>query len=99
MVTTGFVCLRAVIQSATIGNSFGGIDMSRVTVELEFPQDWKRFQMPVALKARLISLLDEQDKTGKLSKAEREEAQALTELVDLLSLMKLRAERAGLNQR
>ena len=27
--------------------------------------------MPAALKARLSSLLDEQDKTGKLSKAER----------------------------
>ena len=76
-----------------------GIDMSSVTVELELPQDWKRFQMPVALKARLNSLLDEQDKFGKLSKAEREEAQALTELVDLLSLMKLRAERAGQNKR
>jgi len=88
-----------VVQSPAIGNSFGGIDMSSVTVELELPQDWKRFQMPVALKARLNSLLDEQDKTGKLSKAEREEAQALTELVDLLSLMKLRAERAGLNNR
>ena len=76
-----------------------GIDMSSVTVELELPQDWKRFQMPVALKARLNSLLDEQDKFGKLSRAEREEARALTELVDLLSLMKLRAERAGLNKR
>jgi hypothetical protein len=69
--------------------------MSSVTVELELPQDWKRFQMPAALQARLSSLLDEQDRTGKLSKAEREEAQALTELVDLLSLMKLRAERGG----
>jgi len=68
--------------------------MSRVTVELELPQDWKRFQMPAALKARLSSLLDEQDRTGKLRKAEREEAQALT---DFLSLMKLRAERAKLN--
>ena len=73
--------------------------MSSVTVELERPQDWKQFQMPDALKARLNSLLDEQDKTGKLSKAERDEAQALTELVDSLSLMKLRAERAGRNKR
>ena len=73
--------------------------VSSVTVELQLPQDWKRFQMHPALKARLISLLEEQDKTGKLSKAEREEAQALTELVDLLSLMKLRGERAGLNKR
>lgn len=88
---TGTICkLRELIR---------GIDMSSVTVELELPQDWKRFQMPVALKARLNSLLDEQDKSGKLSKAEREEAQALTELVDLLSLSKLRAERAGLNKR
>lgn len=55
MVKTGFVCLRAVVQSANAGNSFGGIDMSSVTVELELelPQDWKRFQMPPALKARL----------------------------------------------
>lgn len=73
--------------------------MSSVTVELELPQDWKRFRMPTALKSRLSSLLDEQDRTGKLSKAEREEAQALTELVDLLSLMKLRAERAGHKKR
>ena len=55
-----------------------GIDMSNVTVELELPQDWKRFQMPVALKARLNSLLDESDKSGELNKAEREEAQALS---------------------
>lgn len=54
--------------------------------------------MPAALKARLSSLLDEQDRTGKLRKAEREEAQALTELADFLSLMKLRAERAKLNK-
>jgi len=72
--------------------------MSSVTVELELPQDWKRFQMHAALKARLSSLLDEQDKTGKLRKAEREEAQALTERADFLALMKLRAERAKRNQ-
>ncbi len=72
--------------------------MSSVTVELELPQDWKRFQMPAALKARLSSLLDEQDRIGKLRKAERDEAQALTELADLLSLTKLRAERAERNQ-
>ena len=54
--------------------------MNRVTVELDLPQTWKCFQMPVALKARLRLLLDEQDKTGKLRKAKRDEAQALTEL-------------------
>ena len=72
-----------------------GFEMSRVTVELGLPQNWKHFLMPAILKARLSSLLDEQDKTGKLTKAERDEAQALTELVDLLSLMKLSAKRAG----
>jgi len=73
--------------------------MSSVTIELELPQDWKRFQMPAALKARLSSLLDEQDRTGKLRKAEREQAQAVPELADFLALMKLRAERAKLNQK
>ena len=73
--------------------------MSSVTVELELPQDWKRFEMPGALKGRLNSLLDAQDKTVKLSKGEREEARALTELGDMLSLMKLRAERASREQR
>jgi len=72
--------------------------MSSVTADLELPQDWKPFQMPAALKARLSSLPDEQDRTGKLRKAEREEAQALTELADCLCLMKLRAERAKSNQ-
>ncbi len=87
------------VQSIKSGSSRERMDMSSVTVELELPHDWKRFRMPAALKTRLNSLLDEQDRTGKLSKAEREEAQALTELVDLLSLMKLRAERAGRFQR
>ena len=68
--------------------------MNSATVELELPQDWKRFQMPAALQARLSSLLDEQDRIGKLGKAEREEARALTELVDFLAPVKLRAERS-----
>ena len=67
-------------------------------VELELPQNWKRFRLPAALKGRLNSLLDEQDRTGKLRTAKREEARALTELADFLSLMKLRAVRAKLNQ-
>ena len=53
--------------------------------------------MPAALKARLSTLLDEQDQTGKFRKADRQEAQVLTELVDFLALMKLRAERAKCN--
>ena len=93
---TGFVGWNAEIQFTDVRAFIQGSVMSS---ELELPQDWKRFQMPAALAARLNSLLDAQDKTGKLSKAEREEAQALTELVDLLSLMKLRAERAGRKQR
>ena len=68
--------------------------MSTVTVELDLPQDWSRFRIPPALKARLNDLLDQQDKNGSLSSAERKEAQALTELNDMLSLMKLRAKRA-----
>jgi hypothetical protein len=92
---TGFTIRLGVVQFSGDWDFHRGIDMSSVTVELELPQDWKRFQMPAALQARLSSLLDEQDKTGTLTKAEREEAQALTELVDMLSLMKLRAERAG----
>ena len=72
--------------------------MSSVTVELELPQDWKRFQIFAALKSRLSSLLDEQDRTGNLRKAEWEEAQTLTELADFLALMKRRAERAKRNR-
>ncbi len=63
---------------------------NRVVVELELPKDWKRFQMPFALRNRLRQLLDRQDEKGKLTAAERREALALTELSELLTLIKLR---------
>jgi hypothetical protein len=69
--------------------------MSQVLLELDLPQDWKRFRLPPALEQRLHELLDRQDDEGKLTRAERSEAKAPAELVDILSLMKLRAERAS----
>ncbi|MBI2478321.1 MAG: hypothetical protein HYV60_06675 [Planctomycetia bacterium] len=68
--------------------------MSQVTIELDVPNNWKKFKLPPALDARLQSLLDKQDRTGRLSRSERQEAKAITELVDMLSLMKLRARKA-----
>ena len=69
--------------------------MSEVTVTLKLPKDWKDFNLPPALNARLQELLDRQDETGKLTRAERKEAMALTELVDMLSLLKLRSQQAA----
>jgi hypothetical protein len=59
-----------------------------VLVELELPNDWRKFWLPPALQERLQELLDRQNRTGKLSRKERREAMALAELVDLLSLMR-----------
>ena len=70
--------------------------MSRsVMVQLELPEDWRKFRLPPALRDRLAELLDRQDAGGKLSAKERREASALAELVDMLSLMRLRAELAA----
>ena len=66
-----------------------------VLVELNLPEDWKRFSLPPALEKRLQNLLDRQDRDGKLPGHERREAVALVELVDMLALMKLRAKRAS----
>jgi hypothetical protein len=66
-----------------------------VLVELQLPEDYRRFRMPAALNKRLQDLLDRQDQQGKLSPAERREAVALAELNDLLSLMQLRAKLAA----
>jgi hypothetical protein len=63
-------------------------------VELQLPDDWRRFRIAPPLHARLRELLDKQDRTGKLSAKERREAKAMAELVDLLSLMRLRAKLA-----
>jgi hypothetical protein len=69
--------------------------MSSVTLQLELPEDWERFRLPLALDARLQTLLDWQDDEGSLSETERREAEALTDLVDMLVLLKLRAERVS----
>ena len=69
--------------------------MSSVTLQLDLPEDWKRFRFPPALDARLRELLDRQDQEGSLTEIERQEAEALTELVDMLALLKVRAERAS----
>ena len=72
---------------------------SSVLVELDLPNDWKKFRLPAALNLRMQDLLDRQDREGKLTLRERREAEALTELVDMLSLMRLRAERAKSRKR
>jgi len=69
--------------------------MSSVTLQLELPEDWEQFRLPLALDARLQTLLDRQDEEGSLSDTERHEAEALTDLVDMLALLKLRAERVS----
>jgi hypothetical protein len=69
--------------------------MSRVTIELEIPDDLTRFRLPPALNNRLQDLLDRQDSGIPLSSAERREAQALVELAELLTLLRLRAENAA----
>jgi len=65
-----------------------------VTIELEMPEDLKRFRLPKAVDRRLQELLDKQDRTGKLSSAERQEAEGLVNLAELLTLLRLRAKRA-----
>ncbi len=69
--------------------------MSVITIELELPEDWQRFQMPKALARRLHTLLDEQDRNGKLSKSKREEVKALMKLVDWLCQLQTQAHLAG----
>jgi hypothetical protein len=51
----------------------------RVVVELQFPEDRRKLQLPPPLHARLKEILDRQDATGKLSPRERRKATALTE--------------------
>jgi hypothetical protein len=58
-VKTGFAVWHGVVQFHGDRDLNRGIVMASVTVEQELPQDWKRFQMPAALQARLSSLLDE----------------------------------------
>jgi hypothetical protein len=68
--------------------------MSSVLIELDIPNDWRKFKLPSALNNRLQALLDKQDEEGKLTRSERGEAKAIAELSDMLSLMKLRARKA-----
>ena len=67
--------------------------MSSVTIEVDLPEDWAHFSLPLALDARLTALLDQQDRAGGLAEAEPSEADALCKLVDMLTLLKLRAVR------
>jgi hypothetical protein len=67
--------------------------MSRsVFVEVDLPEQWRKFRLPAALDDRLRELLDRQDRDGKLLLRERQEAEALVELVDILTLMKARTK-------
>jgi hypothetical protein len=91
---TGYSCSYS--EANRVKVSPEGEDMAQsVSVEVELPNDWRKFRLPTALHQRLQELLDRQDRTGKLSAKERREAAALTELVDILSLLKLRARLAA----
>jgi hypothetical protein len=65
-----------------------------ILIELEVPEDLARLTMPPALKSRLETLLDKQDREGSLTEEERREAESLVDLSEILSLLKLRARRA-----
>ncbi len=64
-------------------------------VEMEMPDDLKRFFLPPAVEARLQALLDRQDAGGPLTDEERHEAEGLVNLAEMLSLLRLRSERAA----
>ncbi len=65
-----------------------------VAIELEMPDDLRRFRLPAGVQARLRELLDRQDAGRPLTRRERREAEGLVRLAELLTLLKLRAERA-----
>ena len=62
---------------------------------IEIPVDLLRFELPVAVQARLQQLLDRQDAGEILTPAERQEAEGLVEIVDFLSLLRLRSRRVN----
>lgn len=66
-----------------------------VFVEVDLPEQWRKFRLPPALDERLRELLDRQDRDGKLLPRERREAEALVELVDILTLMKARTKQSN----
>jgi hypothetical protein len=63
-----------------------------IVVELNLPEDWRKFRLPPVLHGRLQELLDRQDHAGKLSSRERKEAKALVELVDMPSFFKAQVQ-------
>lgn len=54
---------------------------------IELPINLIRFELPIAVQARLQDLLDRQDAGKPLTQAEREEAEGLVELAEFLSLL------------
>jgi hypothetical protein len=62
-------------------------------VEVQFPDDLPRFQLPAGVQSRLQQLLDRQDAGEPLTDAERSEAEGLVNVAELLTLLKLRTER------
>ena len=65
-----------------------------IAVELSVPDDLSHLQLPLAINARLQTLLDRQDSGAKLTATERQEAEGLVSLSETLALLRLRAERA-----
>lgn len=64
-----------------------------VSVQIELPEDLRRFHLPKSVDERLQTLLSRQDRGEALTVAERGEAEGLVNLAELLSLLRLRAER------
>lgn len=62
-------------------------------LEVEMPDDLRRFRLPPGVDERLTHLLDRQDRGDDLSAEERREAEGLVELSELLSLLRLRTTR------
>jgi predicted transcriptional regulator len=58
--------------------------------------DISRFRLPVAVAARLRSLLDRQDSGLILSSEERAAVEGLVDLTDLLTILRIRAEQGRL---
>ena len=60
---------------------------------IEIPIELTRFQLPLAVHARLQLLLDRQDEGDILSQSEQQEAEGLVEVAEFLSLLRLRSNR------
>ncbi len=60
-------------------------------IEIEFPDDLIRFELPRGVHDRLQHLLDKQDSGIALTEDERNEAEGLVVLAEQLSLLKLRS--------